>query len=342
MGSALSTRDDRQDSPAGGASRPTQTLSADAAGITRAADLIRAGGLVAFPTETVYGLGADATSAAAVAGIYAAKERPRFNPLIAHLPTLQAAEREGVFDEYARSLAQAFWPGPLTLVVPVSASGTVCDLARAGLDSVALRVPDHVLAREVLAQTGRPVAAPSANPSGRVSPTSAAHVLADMTGRVDAVLDGGETAVGVESTIVACLGGVPRLLRPGGLAREAIEAVLGRSLAAAHGEAAAPRAPGMLASHYAPAARVRLNATTIAPGEAALLFGPEDLPGVSEARAVRNLSPSGDLPEAAANLFAYLRALDASGAPVIAVAPIPETGLGEAIADRLSRAAADR
>lgn len=338
----MGIRDDRQDGAAGGRPPTTQTLSADAAGIARAADLIRAGGLVAFPTETVYGLGADATSAAAVTGIYAAKERPRFNPLIAHVPDLAAAEREGVFDEYAHALAQAFWPGPLTLVVPVAASGTVCDLARAGLDSVALRVPDHGLARDVLARVGRPVAAPSANPSGRVSPTSAAHVLADMTGRIDAVLDGGETAVGVESTIVACLGGAPRLLRPGGLPREAIEAVLGRPLAAAQGEAAAPRAPGMLASHYAPAARVRLNATTIAPGEAALLFGREDPPGVREARAVRNLSPSGDLSEAAANLFAHLRALDASGAPVIAVAPIPETGLGEAIADRLSRAAADR
>ncbi len=322
---------------------PTRRLTADDAGIREAGALLRAGKLVAIPTETVYGLGADAGDPAAVAGIYAAKERPRFNPLIAHLPDLDAARREGVFGADALLLAEAFWPGPLTLVVPVAEGGRVCDLARAGLGSVALRVPDSVVARAVLTAAGCPVAAPSANRSGRVSPTEADHVLGDLDGRIAAVLDGGPCPVGVESTIVACLDGPPVLLRPGGVPREAIEAVLGRRLALPRApEGAAPVSPGLLASHYAPRAAVRLDVTEIRPGEAALLFGPAAPDGLDAAAASLNLSPAGDLAEAAAHLFAFLRRLDASGAATIAVAPIPEDGLGEAIRDRLARAAAPR
>ncbi|MGY2047218.1 L-threonylcarbamoyladenylate synthase [Methylobacterium sp. JK268] len=320
----------------------TRLLPGDAAGVAGAAALLRAGSLVAFPTETVYGLGGDASDGAAVAAIYAAKGRPRFNPLIAHLPDLAAARREGVFDAPASRLADAFWPGPLTLVVPRAPGGRVCDLARAGLDSVALRVPAAPLARDLLVATDRPVAAPSANRSGRVSPTRVDHVLGDLDGRIAAVLDGGPCPVGVESTIVACLEGVPRLLRPGGVAREALEAVLGAPLLAPEATGEGPVAPGMLASHYAPRAAVRLEATAIGPGEAALLFGPARPPGLDRAVAQLNLSPDGDLVEAAANLFAALRTLDASGAATIAVGPIPRQGLGEAIADRLARAAAPR
>jgi L-threonylcarbamoyladenylate synthase len=310
--------------------------------IARAAGILREGGLVAFPTETVYGLGGDATAPGAVAGIYAAKERPRFNPLIAHVPDLAAAMREGVFTGAALALAERFWPGPLTLVVPVAEGGRVSDLARAGLDSVALRVPAHPLAQALLAAVGRPVAAPSANRSGRISPTTADHVLATLEGRIDAVLDGGPTRVGVESTIVACLDGPPRLLRPGGLPREAIQAVTGETLLAADGTEAVLRAPGLLASHYAPRARVRLDADAIRDGEAALLFGSVPPAGLERAAAALNLSETGDLAEAAANLFGHLHRLDATGAPLIAVAPIPATGLGEAILDRLRRAAAER
>ncbi|QRM32058.1 threonylcarbamoyl-AMP synthase [Microvirga sp. VF16] len=322
--------------------RQTERLAADAAGLAQAATILRRGGLVAFPTETVYGLGADATDAEAVARIYAAKERPSFNPLISHLDSFESAKREGAFDETATRLAEAFWPGPLTLVVPVAPTCTISDLARAGLDSVGLRVPAHPLAHALLEATGRPVAAPSANRSGRVSPTDADHVLGDLDGRIEAVLDGGMARVGVESTIVSCLGGTPRLLRPGGVPREAIEALIGEKLEVGVEAGANPLAPGMLASHYAPRAQVRLNATHIQPGEAALLFGGESVPGADTAHAALNLSKNGDLVEAAAHLFSYLRQLDASGAATIAVGPIPETGLGEAINDRLKRAAAER
>ena len=320
----------------------TERLAADEAGLARAAAILRGGGLVSFPTETVYGLGADATNAEAVAGIYAAKERPSFNPLIAHVSSVEAAHIQGFFDQTARRLARAFWPGPLTLVVPAAPTCTVSDLARAGLDSVALRVPAHPLAHALLEQAGRPIAAPSANRSGRVSPTDADHVLGDLDGRIDAVLDGGPAAVGIESTIVACLGGAPRLLRPGGVPREAIEALIGQRLENAPEGGSSPLAPGMLASHYAPRARVRLNAVAVEPGEAALLFGSEALRNAETAWARLNLSPSGSLKEAAAHLFSYLRRLDASGAQTIAVSPIPDTGLGEAINDRLRRAAAAR
>jgi L-threonylcarbamoyladenylate synthase len=328
--------------------RETLRLEADAAGVARAARILRAGGLVAFPTETVYGLGADATDGKAVAGIYAAKGRPSFNPLIAHVPTLDAALAQGRFDAAALALARAFWPGPLTLVVPKAPGCTVSDLATAGLDSVALRSPAHPVARALLDAVGRPVAGPSANRSGRVSPTTPAHVLGDLDGGIDAVLMGGSTAVGLESTIVACLGDGPVLLRPGGVPRAALEQALGRRLATAPAagpgpaDSEAPVAPGMLASHYAPKAGVRLEATRIRPGEAALLFGPAGVEGVGDARAVLNLSPTGDLAEAAAHLFAMLRDLDETGATTIAVTPVPDDGLGEAINDRLRRAAAPR
>jgi len=320
----------------------TRRLTPDATGIAEAAAILKRGGLVAFPTETVYGLGADATNAEAVAGIYAAKERPSFNPLISHLDSFEAARKQGTFDETAERLARAFWPGPLTLVVPVAETCTISDLARAGLDSVALRMPAHLLAHALLERTGRPIAAPSANRSGRISPTEADHALGDLDGRIDAVLDGGPALVGVESTIVACLGGAPCLLRPGGVPREAIEALIERKLETGAEPGNNPVAPGMLASHYAPRAQVRLNATEIRPGEAALLFGTCSPDGIDAAKAVLNLSENGDLTEAAARLFSSLRQLDASGVETIAVGPIPETGLGEAINDRLRRAAAER
>ena len=318
--------------------RKTRRLGADGTGIAEAAALLRAGGLVALPTETVYGLAADATSGTAVAGIYAAKERPSFNPLIAHLPDLEAARAQGVFDAAAGALAAAFWPGPLTLVVPVSPGCTVSELARAGLSSIALRVPAHPVAQAVLQAAGRPIAAPSANRSGRISATSADHVLADLDGRIGAVLDGGPTEVGVESTIVACLEAGPTLLRPGGVPREAIEAVLGRPLADAGTAGHAPISPGLLASHYAPAAKVRLDAEGPRAGEAWLGFGPD----ATQWPVALNLSPSGDLREAAAHLFGHLRRLDEAGCDTIAVATIPQDGLGEAINDRLRRAAAPR
>ncbi|MFN3671332.1 MAG: L-threonylcarbamoyladenylate synthase [Bosea sp. (in: a-proteobacteria)] len=320
--------------------RETQHLEPTEAGIAAAAALLRQGGLVALPTETVYGLAADATSGQAVAGIYAAKERPSFNPLIAHLPNLQEARKQGLFDANALALAQAFWPGPLTLVVPVSPGCTVCELARAGLQSVALRAPSHPVARAVLQAVGRPIAAPSANRSGRISATSAAHVLADLNGRIDAVLDAGACEVGVESTIVSCLDGAPRLLRPGGVSRAAIERVIGRPLVLAGEAGMAPISPGLLASHYAPAARVRLEAQAPRAGEAWLGFGPE--PAGGNMGPSLNLSPTGSLTEAAANLFGFLRRLDEAGCAVIAAAPIPQDGLGEAINDRLARAAAPR
>ncbi|WP_043540226.1 L-threonylcarbamoyladenylate synthase [Salinarimonas rosea] len=321
---------------------PTRRLPADdPSAIADAAALLRTGALVAFPTETVYGLGADATDPAAVVRIYEAKQRPRFNPLIAHLPDAAAADAEGVLDARARRLADAFWPGPLTLVVPRAPGGSVCDVARAGLDTVALRVPAHPLAHALLVAAGRPIVAPSANRSGRVSPTAVDHVLDDLDGRIAAVLDGGETRVGVESTIVACVDETPRLLRPGGVPRSALEDVLGSPLAGSLPEGGV-RAPGMLASHYAPRARVRLDAAEIRAGEAALLFGPAQPQGLGHAVATFNLSVGGDLAEAAARLFGGLRRLDASGAATIAVAPIPAHGLGEAIRDRLARAAAER
>ena len=319
----------------------TRMAKADAAAAADAARVLAAGGLVAFPTETVYGLGADATSGPAVARLYDAKGRPAFNPLIAHVVDVADAERLACFDADAARLAKDFWPGPLTLVLPKAAGCPVAELAMAGLDTIAVRVPAHEVARDILAAFGKPVAAPSANRSGHVSPTCAEHVAADLAGRIDLIVDGGATPVGVESTIVACLG-EPVLLRPGGLPRAAIERSLGRSLAdpAPARDTAGPIAPGMLATHYAPRTRLRLNALRVAAGEALLAFGPLPAEGAERAACVLNLSARGDLVEAAANLFAHLRALDAAGTATIAVMPIPGDGLGEAINDRLERAAA--
>lgn len=328
--------------------RATRLMAADAAGITEAARVIVDGGLVALPTETVYGLACDATNPRAVATLYAAKGRPQFNPLIAHLPDIAAARAVGHLPPAAERLAARFWPGPLTLVVPAVAAAT-SELARAGLASVALRVPAHPVAQAVLRAAGRPIAAPSANRSGHVSPTRAEHVLADLDGRIDLILDAGAARVGVESTILDCTGEAPVLLRPGGLPREAIEAVLGEPLsrpaappANLSDDATRPIAPGLLASHYAPSVPVRLDAGEVRRGEALLTFAGTRPPGSGEARAVLDLSPSGDLIEAAAHLFDHLRRLDAAGATAIAVVPLPRTGLGEAIADRLARAAAPR
>ncbi|WFU39204.1 L-threonylcarbamoyladenylate synthase [Bradyrhizobium sp. CB82] len=323
----------------------TEILPAGPAAADAAARALAAGLLVAFPTETVYGLGADATNATAIAHLYAAKGRPAFNPLIAHVADLAAARRIGRFDSRATKLAEAFWPGPLTLVVPKTDDCPVAELATAGLDTVAIRIPAHPVAQAILRAFGGAVVAPSANISGHVSPTLAAHVDSDLAGRIDLIVDGGPVEVGVESTILGCFE-APMLLRPGGLSRERIEAVLGAPLARPPEDAASdssqPLAPGMLASHYAPRAAVRLDARDVAPDEALLAFGPAVLPGVSKAVAVMNLSASGDLDEAAANLFGYLRALDAKSPRGIAVMPIPEDGLGEAINDRLRRAAVAR
>ena len=317
---------------------PTRCRSADGEAIAEAADILRAGGLVAFPTETVYGLGADATSDKAVAKLYAAKGRPSFNPLIAHVEDLSAAKRQGVFTKDAEVLARAFWPGPLTLVLPVTFDVTVCALARSGLETIALRVPAHKVARALLATVGLPLAAPSANISGHVSPVTASHVMDDLEGRIDFVLDGGSSPVGVESTIISCLDETPKLLRPGVIAREAIETVLGRKLADAVPSSGAPVAPGQLASHYAPRAKLRLDALSLLPGEAGLDFGGRFEP----TDRVLDLSSKGDLIEAAAHLFSHLRRLDSMGSATIAVAPIENKGLGEAINDRLRRAAAER
>lgn len=319
----------------------TELLTADSASIAAAARVLARGGLVAFPTETVYGLGADATDAEAVARLYRAKGRPSFNPLIAHVASLAAAERIGRFNADALKLARAFWPGALTLVLPKADGCAVSALATAGLDTVAVRVPDHPIAQAILAAFGRPVVAPSANVSGHVSPTSAAHVMADLDGRIDLVIGGGETPVGVESTIVACLE-TPTLLRPGGIARADIERVLGHALATENDASEAPLAPGMLASHYAPHARLRLNATHVEPGEALLAFGPSYLPGTDHQTRVLHLSRTSCLVEAAAKLFSHLRTFDQLGATSIAVMPIPDEGLGEAINDRLGRAAAPK
>lgn len=323
----------------------TPILPAGEAAAAAAARSLDEGGLVAFPTETVYGLGADATNPAAIARLYQAKGRPAFNPLIAHVGDLAAAREIGRFDAAATRLAEAFWPGPLTLVLPKTGHCAVADLATAGLDTVAIRIPAHPVARDILRVFGRPVVAPSANLSGHVSPTTAAHVQSDLEGRIDLIVDGGPVAVGVESTIVGIFD-QPMLLRPGGLPRADIERVLGCALLQAPEDAASdsaqPLAPGMLASHYAPRTRVRLGAMRVEPGEALLAFGSDAVSGIDAAVAVMNLSARGDLAEAAANLFGFLRALDTRAAHTIAVMPIPNDGLGEAINDRLRRAAVGR
>jgi L-threonylcarbamoyladenylate synthase len=311
----------------------TLLLPPDQAGIDRAAALLQRGENVAFPTETVYGLGGDACNDKAVAGIFAAKDRPEFNPLIVHVSDLAAAQANAVFSTEALALARAFWPGPLTLVLPLRPGAGISPLVTAGLDTVAIRVPAHPLAQQLLARFGGPVAAPSANPSGRISPTRADHVMQGLAGRIAAVLDGGPCPVGVESTIIGFKDG-PQLLRPGGLAMEQIEALLQRPVPLSVG-GEKPVAPGQLASHYAPRACLRLNAPE-AGGAVHLAFGPSD--------AVLNLSATADLTEAAANLFHLLRRADELAGPkgLITVAPIPMQGLGLAINDRLARAAAPR
>lgn len=313
----------------------TEHLEPSPEGLARAAEVLRGGGLVAFPTETVYGLGGDARDDRAVARIYQAKGRPRFNPLIVHVPDLAAARAFALFDARAEALAAQFWPGPLTLVLPLRADAGLSALVTAELPSVAVRVPAHPVAQALLRAFGGPLAAPSANPSGRVSPTRAAHVLDGLSGRIEAVLDGGSCTVGVESTILGLVG-APLLLRPGGVPAEALEAALGLDLPTG-GDAAKPSAPGQLASHYAPAAGVRLDVTRPEGAEVWVGFGP--CPG-----AALSLSESGDEVEAAARLFHILREADrlAGEGGRIAFAPVPETGLGRAINDRLRRAAAPR
>jgi len=317
----------------------TVTLSDSDRGLRAAVSILRKGDLVAFPTETVYGLGADARDDRAVARVYEAKGRPAFNPLIVHVHDLEAAERFAIFDPAARALADAFWPGPLTLVLPRRAGSGLSDLVTAGLPTVAIRVPAHDLARRLLTVFGGPLAAPSANPSGAVSPTTRAHVLDGLGGRIAAVFEGGACPVGVESTIVGVEDGATVLLRPGGLAVEDIAATLGKTLGTTASDAIS--APGQLASHYAPESALVLDASGPGAEDLWLGFGP-----IESLRPGLNLSPSGDLIEAAANLFSHLRDLDQMardlGLSRIAVAPIPSVGLGLAINDRLRRAAAPR
>ncbi len=327
--------------PAPGSSLRGRITDCGPASIAEAAAALAAGDIVAMPTETVYGLAADATNGEAVARIYEAKGRPSFNPLIAHVASLEAALEHGDIRGGALRLAEAFWPGPLTLVVPALAASPISDLARAGLDSIGLRVPAHPAARDLLLACNRPLAAPSANRSGRVSPTTAADVVAELGPSVVLILDGGPCPVGLESTIVGSLGGRLQLLRPGGVTREAIEQALGHRLEDPEAEQS-PRAPGMLASHYAPRATVRLDAVAFARDEAVLAFGAVSRPADVPPERYLNVSPAGDLREAAARLFSALRTLDATGAARIAASPIPRTGLGEAINDRLQRAAAPR
>jgi L-threonylcarbamoyladenylate synthase len=304
--------------------------------IARAAALLRSGQLVAFPTETVYGLGGDATNERAVAAIFAAKGRPRFNPLIVHVAGLAEAEALAVFDDRARRVALRFWPGPLTLVLRRRSDSGLSLLASAGLDTVAIRAPVHPVAQGLIHATGRPIAAPSANRSGRVSPTEPEHVAAELGARVALILDGGRTPVGIESTVLDLSGDVPALLRPGGATLEQLTEFLGPIAAPG---TAGPRSPGMLTHHYSPSLPLRLDVAEARRGEALLAFGPDALPGFAE---VSWLSRSGDLAEAAANLFASLRRLDQPSFTGIAVMPIPEHGLGRAINDRLRRAAAPR
>jgi L-threonylcarbamoyladenylate synthase len=306
--------------------------------IARAADLLRDGELVAFPTETVYGLGGDATDDRAAARIFDAKGRPRFNPLIVHVPGLAEAEAIAIFGERARRIARHFWPGPLTLVLPRRAESDISLLACAGLDTVAVRAPSHPVARALLRAAGLPLAAPSANRSGQISPTSASHVAAELGERVALILDGGDCPIGLESTVLDLTGGTPALLRPGGTPLEELARLVG-SFTAMETDPAAPRAPGQLASHYAPRLKLRKDAVAARPGEALLAFGAAAPPGFAE---VLNLSETSDLTEAAANLFAMLRRLDRPEFAGIAVMPIPDDGLGRAINDRLRRAAAPR
>ena len=315
-------------------------LPATDAAIEQGVTRLTEGDLVAFPTETVYGLGADARDDTAVARIFAAKDRPSFNPLIVHLANAGAAKEYVTFDTRAHELADRFWPGPLTLVLPRRADSTLSLLVSAGLDTAAVRVPAHPVGRDLLRKFGGPVAAPSANASGEVSPTRAEHVAQSLGNRADLILDGGACDVGLESTVLDLTGDVAALLRHGAVTLEELEDAVGPvEDATAPAAGAAPRSPGQLARHYAPAIAVRLDADTVTSGEALVAFGGKAPAGAAK---TCNISPSGDLTEAAANLFAALRALDNPAFSTIAVMPIPETGLGRAINDRLRRAAEGR
>lgn len=325
----------------------TDIVQFDDSAISRAVEILREGGLVAIPTETVYGLAADATNGQGVAGIFAAKGRPQFNPLIAHVADIEMAERYVRFDPLSRKLAETFWPGPLTIVLPIimplneaQAMPPIHPLVSAGLDTLAVRMPQGRV-RDVIKILDHPLAAPSANRSGRISPTSAQAVMNDLGEKIDLILDSGPCGVGVESTIIKVEGETIHLLRPGGLAAEDIEALMDKKLKRAE-HAAAIQAPGMMASHYAPRAAMRLKATEVLPGEALLAFGPIRAKNADQASTMLNLSVDGNLREAASNLFDFMRRLDASGAATIAVETIPSEGLGEAINDRLKRAAAPR
>ena len=313
---------------------PAPIMLSDAEALHVAVDTLRAGGLVGMPTETVYGLAGDAANPKAVARIFSVKGRPSFNPLISHVASIESAAEEGVFDERALALAEALWPGPLTVVVPVAGSARTCELSRAGLNTIGLRVPRHPLTHALLQAFGGPIAAPSANPSGKLSPTRAEDVAKAFGDKVSIVVDGGPCSAGIESTIVSLLPGEPaRLLRPGAIDRDRLESIVGTLAAPVTG---AISAPGQLSSHYAPRASIRLEATDLRSGEALLAFGPDAPEGAV------NLSRTGDTVEAAANLYRMLRQLDEAGIRTIAVMPIPSSGLGEAINDRLRRAAAPR
>ncbi len=308
----------------------------DRGSICKAADIVRSGGLVAFPTETVYGLGADASNDEAVASLFAVKERPSFNPLIVHVPRRNSLEDVARCDARSLSLADRFWPGPLTMVLPRSADSNVSWLASSGLDTVAVRMPDHSVALELLAKVNGPVVAPSANMSGSVSPTTAEHVQESLKWGVEMIIDGGPCRIGIESTVISLVDNVPCILRPGGISREVLEEEIG-AIVSNKINGLSPLAPGMLESHYAPSRPVRINVTEVMPGEALLAFGPSQLASDSESL---NLSPSGDLEEAASNLFSMLRRLDRAEFVAVAVMTIPESGIGRAINDRLRRAAA--
>jgi L-threonylcarbamoyladenylate synthase len=321
--------------------RHIDILKSPDAAIKEACAVLAQGFPIGMPTETVYGLAADATNPVAITHIYETKGRPRFNPLICHMADLAMAEQHAEFDPISRRLAEAFWPGPLTIIVPLKPDSNIHSLATAGLDTVGIRVPKG-FAGNLIQAFGRPLAAPSANTSGQISATSAAHVDEDLGEKIELILDAGASAVGVESTIVKVEDGKLRLLRPGGLAASEIERVAAQRLLRSGKASAAIEAPGMLASHYAPGAAVRLAATAVEPDEALILFGAAEIKGANRAKTVLNLSPRGDLAEAAANLFDYMKKADASGAETIAFSPIPNEGLGEAINDRLSRAAAPR
>ncbi len=310
--------------------------------LREAVRVLSSGHTVAIPTETVYGLAADATNPAAITRIYETKGRPQFNPLICHMASIAMAQDHAIFDATSRKLAETFWPGPLTLILPLRPESPIHALATAGLDTVGIRIPKG-FASDLIAAFGKPLAAPSANSSGKISSTSAAHVEADLGDKIGLILDGGSAHVGVESTIIKVeKDGSVRLLRPGGLVAEDIEHMIGTKLVRAEKASAAIEAPGMLASHYAPGAAVRLNAVSIEKGEALIRFGGQPVANQENAAIILDLSTSADLAEAATNLFDHLKTADASGADSIAVTAIPSTGLGEAINDRLARAAAPR